>query len=276
VKKRRRSNRRGQRSQSPRRGAIALACLISGALAGGLAALALERLAPATEQSLAWGAWWRDIRVELPDVSARLREPRFHLKRVEFLGLQVLDAGDLKRRLGIAPGVPLIDIDPDAQCERLRKHPRVAECRAARIPPDRLIMALSEREPIAVVDASGLGIDATGARFALAQGESAGLPRVRGKPGPALEFVLAAQDAGLALASIESDRRGDLIFELRGRALRVRVRSDPAAALAAWERLLASGLLDSHSPREVDLRFQGTAVLRNLRDNKGGKRDDAS
>ena len=181
----------------------------------------------------------------------------------------MLDAGDLKRSLAISPGIPLIDIDPDAQCERLRKLPRVAECRAARIPPNRLIVALSEREPIAVVDASGLGIDASGARFALAQGESAGLPRVRGETGPALEFVIAAQRAGLALASIESDRRGDLVFELRGRALRVRVRSDPAAALAAWERLLTSGMLDSYTPREVDLRFQGTAVLRNLGDNKG-------
>jgi len=276
MKKRGRSNRRGKRARTPRRGAIALACLISGALAGGLAALAFERLGPATEQSLGWGAWWRDVQVELPDVSARLREPRFHLKRVEFLGLQVLDPGDLKRLLAIPPGIPLIDIDPDAQCARLLKLPRVADCRAARIPLSRLLVAISEREPIAVVDASGLGIDAAGARFALAAGESEGLPRIRGEAGAALEFVLAARDAGLALTSIQSDRRGDLVFEPRGQALRVRVRSDPAAALAAWERLLESGLLDSHTPSEVDLRFQGTAVLRNLGDNKGGNRDGAS
>ena len=77
MKKRGRSNRRSKRSQSPRRGAIALACLISGALAGGLAAVAFERLAPGTEQSLAWGAWWRDLQLELPDVSASLRSRGF-------------------------------------------------------------------------------------------------------------------------------------------------------------------------------------------------------
>ena len=207
----------------------------------------------------------------LPDLAQPLRRPELRLRAIEFLGLRTVRARDLADRLALANAPALIDVDPDAVCEQLLEHPRVGECRALRLPPSRLIVAIEERAPLAVLERTHQGIDADGRRFELGTDELEGLPRVRGEPLRAVELARAARDLGVRIARISAEGEEGLVFEPAGRAVRVRVLGDPERALEAWLRLERSGLLEEHVAREVDLRFRGSAVLRNLLDNNGGE-----
>jgi hypothetical protein len=133
-----------------------------------------------------------------------------------------------------------------------------------------LIVAIEEREPLAVLERTHQGIDADGQRFALGSEELLGLPRIHGEPRAAVQLARAAREAGVDLDRIDVQGDGELVFEPAGRSLRVRVVGDPKQALEAWLRLDRSGLVEEHAAGEVDLRFQGGAVLRDFRDNKGG------
>ena len=265
----RRPRRRAPRVRTPHAGLLV-------ALALGAALLAVSAGRVTVAGSLALVRWpelpeFSLPTIPLPDLASRLRVPQLRLRAVEFLGLATLESGELMGRLELPSLVALIDVDPREVCDTLARHPRVGECRALRLPPGRLIVAIEEREPLAVLERTRQGIDEDGQRFALGSEELVGLPRIHGEPRAAVLLARAAREAGVKLARI--DVRGDdgLVFEPVGRPLRVRVVGDPQRALEAWLRLEMSGLVEEHAAGEVDLRFRGGAVLRDFRDNKGGK-----
>jgi hypothetical protein len=167
----------------------------------------------------------------------------------------------------IAPDrtVALIDVDTDALCETLSGHRRVARCAAVRLPPDRVVVDLAERQPVAIA-APGQGVDAEGARFPIGPEEAADLPRISGDARPALALVLAARQASVPLLRVAGGPRDEVVFEPAESGIRVRAAGDPQAALAHWRRLEESGLARDHGAREVDLRFRGRAVLRDFGD----------
>lgn len=253
--------RRRRRPGAGRRAAIWSVMLALG-IAGGMAA---TRIVPAL------------ARAHLPSLETWLRGERFRLRHVDWLGLRTLDGPALVASLGIEAGTPLVDLDVDAIVEKLAKHPRVAFASGLRIPPDRLLLSVHERVPIAWLEPGSVGIDADGARFPLSPTETAGLPRVTGDGGRALPLLRAARERGVILASVAAPAPGDVRFRPADLEVDVRVGSDPARALADWERVAKTGLVRGYGAGEVDLRFANGAVMRafaSKKENEGGKRDE--
>lgn len=192
-----------------------------------------------------------------------LRRPAFALRRIDFVGVRALDPEALRRLAALEPGVALIDVDPDEIARALLEHPRIAQARAARIPPGRLVIGIREREPLAVDAGSNEAIDASGARFPLEPGEGDALPRMRGDAAHGLRVFAAARARGIALGGVEAAAESASV-EPQGESVRLRLGSDPERDLANWQRLRASGLLARHRAHEIDLRFEGSAVLRDF------------
>ncbi len=206
--------------------------------------------------------------VELPELRERLRT--FELRRVEFVGLERLNAKALWSRAKLVGGTALIDVDGKQIAARIAEHPRVESCTVLRLLPDRLLIGVRERVPAAVDAKTGDGIDARGASFPLVAGEADSLPRVDGSVHTALPLLRAARELGVRIRSVRAHNPRDLRFRSREDGVDVRIGRNPRDSLASWIRLRESGLIDVYGAREVDLRFAGSAVLRDLRENPGG------
>ena len=206
--------------------------------------------------------------VELPELRVRLRA--FELRRVEFVGLERLNAEALWSRAKLAVGTALIDVNGKQIAARIAEHPRVESCTVLRLLPDRLLIGVHERVPAAVDAETGDGVDAWGASFPLVAGEADSLPRVYGSVHTALPLLRAARELGVRIRSVRAHDPRDLRFRSREAGVDVRIGRDPRDPLASWIRLRESGLIEMYGAREVDLRFVGSAVLRDLRENRGG------
>jgi len=225
-----------------------LALVVAGAVAG-IALAGLARLGVA-------GAEFPS----LPSVGSALDE-HLRLRTVEVIGLRALEARALIADLGLAEGTPLRGIDVEQLAARVAAHPRVLACRALRIPPDRLLLDVQERQPVARL-ASGEGIDFEGSRFELGTEEAAGLTQLEGEPESALPLLRAAATLGLQIERAVAKAPDDVRFRPAERDVWVRVGADPGPALRDWLRLADAGLLSPGDAREIDLRFSGSAVLR--------------
>jgi len=203
------------------------------------------------------------------------RGSAFRLHHVDFMGVRALDREALWRRCGVAAGTPLLDLDPDAVAGALLREPRVARARALRLFPDRLAIAISEREPVAVESASGAALDADGKRFPLLPGEAELLPVVSGDLQRVLPVLAAARADGMHVASVEAARSGEVHVRLLGRATRLVVGDDPRTSFADWRALADTELVDSEGAQEVDLRFKKNPVLRDLRRPARGENGEA-
>ena len=172
--------------------------------------------------------------------------------------------------MGIAPGTALVDVDPELVVQALAAHPRIARVRVARLLPDRLVIGIRERVPVALEMSSGLGLAENGARFPLATGEAERLPQVSGDARRALPVLAAARALGMNLATVDAPRTSDVRVRALGRATVLVVGRDEDASLADWRQLADSGLVESTGAREVDLRFRGSPVLRGFPKSIGG------
>jgi len=229
-----------------------LACLA----AGGLAAVELN--APGARSSDRWRT------------AQFLRAERFHVRSVDFTGLRVLTPADLAPRVALRGARPLVDVDPDALCARVLEHGRVAECTAVRLPPGRLLVDVVEYEPVAALD-TRVGVTAKGVRIPLRKGESATLPGLRGLPEWALALFEQAAELQLELGNVEARGPADLVFTPPGAEFRVRVGRDLQRGLRLWRELRAQELPERWAANEIDLRFAGSAVLRDIRAQGGSK-----
>jgi hypothetical protein len=198
----------------------------------------------------------------LPLGGSALRAPALQLHTVDFLGLEQLRPEPLLALTDLRADVPLVDVDLDAVVAAIAGHPRVAACRAARVPPDGLIVEIEERRPIAALAGRSEGFDREGERFPLVAGEADGLTVVEGDPALALPLLLAADEAGLEVARVAATAAHDVRFVPAGTDVEVRTGREPERSIEDWKRLSRSGLLGARAAREVDLRFRGRAVLR--------------
>ena len=218
------------------------------------------------------GAWvQRHGYVNGEALRAGLRGPSFALRHVDFVGVRTLDEAELCRQAGVSAGEPLVDLDPQRAADALAAHPRIAKVRAMRLPPDRLVISLVERVPVALEAQSGLALDASGERFPPLSDEVARLPLLSGDPRAALPVITAAREAGLNLASIDARRRGEVRVRTLGRAVELVVGRDPVASFADWRALSDGELVESQGAQEVDLRFRSNPVLRDFKRTMGGE-----
>jgi cell division protein FtsQ len=199
--------------------------------------------------------------------------------RLAVIGNAHASAEELAAAAGVAPGTPLASLDLVAVEAALAGHPWVRRARVAALPPDQLILAVEEREPVAVARLSGIArlVDRDGTAFAPA-GEDTRLPELRGAgaPGgpPLLEGValLAAVEAqglpaphALILTADEPATVPALELASDAPAPSARVligRDDQAAKLARLAELLRANLPELGSAAEIDLRFGEDVVLR--------------
>jgi hypothetical protein len=198
----------------------------------------------------------------LPLGGAALRAPALRLQTVDFLGLERLRPETLLALTDLRADLPLIDLDLDSAVAAIAAHPRVAASRAARVPPNGLIVEIEERRPIAALTGRSEGIDREGERFPLVANEGDGLPLVEGDPALALPLLLAAEAAGLEVTRVAASAAHDVRFVPAGTDVEIRTGREPERSIEDWTRLSGSGLLGARAARDVDLRFRGRAVLR--------------
>lgn len=171
--------------------------------------------------------------------------------------------------LGLDEDKSILGFDAAAARQRLLELPAISEATVRKIYPDRIIVSLTEKHPVArwtVNDATYL-VDAAGDRIGMAQPADKKLPLVigDGAADDALVIIRAmgrypAIGEGLVAYSRLADRRWDLIYDT---GLRVRL---PETGIAqALERLNAYQTDYRILDREigmVDLRVDGLLVVR--------------
>jgi cell division septal protein FtsQ len=194
----------------------------------------------------------------------------FRLHHVDFVGVRALDRDALWRLTGIPANTALVDIDAERAALAVGKHPRVSRARCLRIPPDRLVISIAERTPVAIEVASGLALDANGNRFPPLPGEAERLPQLTGEPRFALPVLAAARELGMNLASVDATRASEIHVRTLGRNVRLVVGRDARASFVDWRALSDADVVESYSAQEVDLRFKSNPVLRDLRQPAGG------
>jgi cell division protein FtsQ len=182
---------------------------------------------------------------------------------------------------GLGADLTLADVEPELIVRGLERLPWVRRARATTLTPNRVVVAIEERVPVAVArlaDGSRLLVDAAGVAFAPAPPETQGTELVGLEAAPAPNAPHPGLAAGVALLAqwsaaglprvraieIASELGADLpAVRLAERELRVVVGGgDAREKLARLARVLA--LPDPALARAVaiDLRFPGQGVLR--------------
>jgi hypothetical protein len=215
-------------------------------------------------------------RAALPTVLEVIRSPRFHLHAVHWVGIRALHPQDLSELLDLPSSIPLIDLDIEKLARRVAGHARVRRCDALRFPPNRLLLRVVERVPIGRVAGRAEGVDALGAHFPLRPGEGLDLVEVHGNVRWAIPLLLAGRQRGIEFSRVEAHEPEDVRFRVRGSDIRFRTGTDADRALRDWERVRNADVLERYRPKAVDLRFRGSAVLRELRAVKQGGNDVTS
>lgn len=86
---------------------------------------------------------------------ALLAGPLLAVRRVQVDGAVTLTADEVRRSAGIADGTPLLRVDVDAARARVARLPQVASVQVTRGWPGTVVVTLTERVPVAVVDRNG-------------------------------------------------------------------------------------------------------------------------
>jgi len=210
---------------------------------------------------------------------ARALPERASQLRMALLGNQRATPLELAAAAGVGPGTKLAALDRGRVEAGLAAHPWVASVRVATLPPDLLLVAVEEREPVAMAQ---IGPET----WLVDRGGRAFLPAAPGTALPALVGARARDDARLAegvawldalaahgigaprgLVWVDSDPTPTPALELAsdGPAPGARVllgAEERDAKLARLARLLAAGLPELRTTAEIDLRFGADVILR--------------
>jgi hypothetical protein len=199
--------------------------------------------------------------------------------RLAVAGNRHAGALELAAAAGVGPGVRLAELDLEAVRAGVAAHPWVRSVRVAALPPDRLIVAVEEREAVAVAEVGGAHwlVDRDGAAFVQASAGAA-LPALSGATarddarladGVAWLAALGAHrlpaPAELALADADPARAPAFSLPEASAAPGARVllgAGERDAKLARLARLLAARLPELANAAEIDLRFGADVILR--------------
>ena len=200
---------------------------------------------------------------------------------------------ELAAAAGIAPGARLATLDLARVQAGIAAHPWVASARVTTFPPDLVLVAVEEREPVAVapIGAKTWLVDRSGNAF---------LPAEPGTELPALVGAGARDDAqlaegvawldalaahgiaaphGLVLADADPARAPALELASDAPAPGARVllgSGEREAKLDRLARLLAAGLPELRTAAEIDLRFGADVILRPRPEAEGAAPDGAA
>lgn len=158
--------------------------------------LLVAALVPLVLATVAWVLW---------------ESPLLAVRTVQVDGVHGLTVAAVRDAAGLTTGTPLLKVDVDAAAARVRRLPQVASAQVARGWPDRVVVTVTERAPVAVVDVSGHRwlADRTGVLFETVTGNPPDgvVPLQVDHPGPRD----AATRAGLgAIAALPPSARSQL------------------------------------------------------------------
>lgn len=147
---------------------------------------------------------------------------------VVVIGRHYVDTPRLKAAIGVEPGAPILGVDLDGVQSRLSSISWVKSVHVRRVLPDRLIVSLNERLPVA------LWVEAPGGP-AVIDAEGVVLTRIDvGSFGP----LLALEGKGCETVA------GDLIALLEGQPdLAVRVKKGVRVSGRRWDLVLSGGMI---------------------------------
>ena len=208
--------------------------------------------------------------------------PHLRVDRVAVAGNARVAASELVATAGLRGGLPLSAFDPERVRLALAAHPWIREARVTTLPTGRIILAVTEREPVgfAVIADERVLIDGDGVAFAEAADpvdvpEFLGVPEVtRGVGHPrfaqAIRLLQAADREGLPtpaevrlggrdeneLPAVSWNRAED------GALTAVLGAEDPAVGFHRLAQVWMAGLPEFRSAFEVDLRFGEQLILR--------------
>lgn len=180
--------------------------------------LLVAALVPLVLATAAWVLW---------------ESPAFAVRTVQVDGVSLLTVNDVRAVVGARPGTPLLRVDVDAAAARVRRLPQVAGAQVSRGWPDRIVVTVTERVPVATAEHAGRRylVDATGVLFAPVDG-----------PAPAGVVSLAVPDPGprdpatraalAAVVALPPALRGEVasVSATTGRDVTLALDSPPAPA----------------------------------------------
>ena len=79
-----------------------------------------------------------------------LAGPHLRLANLAIAGNDRVTAGELVAAAGLRAGLPITAVDTGAVRAALTRHPWIREARVVTLPPDSVIVSVTEREPVAV------------------------------------------------------------------------------------------------------------------------------
>lgn len=185
-------------------------------------------------------------------------------------GRNHISAQDLKQTIAVERGDPLLGIDIDELHARLMALPWVKDVRVRRALPDRLIITIDERQPVAlwrdapggaaIIDEEGVALTRSdlGAYGTLLSVEGKGADKeasklialLKGQPDIAVRVKKAVR---------VSERRWDLLID-GGTIIRL-PEDDPGFALARASRAQAQEKILDQSLKAIDLRQSDRIIL---------------
>jgi cell division protein FtsQ len=191
-------------------------------------------------------------------------------------GGQGLSAAEVRDAAGLRTGTPLLQVDLDAAAARVRRLPQVATAQVSRGWPDRVVVTVAQRVPVAVVDRDGqrVLVDAAGVLFDTITGPApAGVvPLDVAAPGPgdpAFRAALAAVGALPAavrtqVTRIAAPTPGGVVLTLPGPLTVLWGDGSAGAAKAAVLRSLLDQFRSGALPKAavVDVSAPDAVVLR--------------
>jgi hypothetical protein len=201
------------------------------------------------------------------------------LENVSVQGAEHLTAMEIAEATGLERGAPLASIDSARIAERVREHAWIAEARTLRLPTGRLLVAVAERRPVAVLAGpEPRAVDRTGAPFAVARGAAYdGLLRLvaadavpDGEPNVLLAAAIALShrlpELGLPVpievaVSASGDPQGFVLRLPDVSPLVVLGWQDLEGKLEDLVRVLEASPPELASASRLDLRFQDQVIL---------------
>jgi cell division protein FtsQ len=207
--------------------------------------------------------------------------PLFAVRAVQVDGVhaddgQGLSAAEVRDTAGLRIGTPLLQVDLDAAAARVRRLPQVAGAQVSRGWPDRVVVTVAERVPVAVVERAGqrVLVDAGGVVFDTITGPLpvGVVPLEVSAPGPAdaaTRAALAAVDALPAavraqVSAVSAPTAGQVTLTLPGPVTVLWGDGGAAAAKAAALRGLLDQFRSGALPKAavVDVSAPDAVVLR--------------
>lgn len=213
---------------------------------------------------------------------AATRSPLLDVDQISVRGVEGARADEVRAASGLAPGDPLVDVDPGASAAAIESVPWVADATVVRRWPDAVEVRVEVREPVAVVGTGDGAVVVDGDGRAIATAESAGagadvLPTIDGRaPAVGEELTGAPGVAAAVVAALPEELRAevaeargdatDLELELRDGILvawgddgQQSAKAEALSVLLAQDDRATFARIDVSVPRASTVTFRGAA-----------------